>query len=69
MSTKECSRFFKFGLELELLAKIKICLISKHAQKPGLLITQDLNKIKKNAEHFIVDIGKYETCAKFQRRY
>ena len=34
--------------------------------KPGIFITQDLNKIKKiPTEHLIVDIGKQETCAKF----
>ena len=27
-------------------------------QKPGLLTTQDLNKIKKNPEHPFVDFGK-----------
>ena len=47
VSTKECSRFFKFCLEVELFAKTKKDLISTHSQKPGLSITQDLNKIKK----------------------
>ena len=31
-------------------------------------MTQDLNKKKKNLNHPIVDIGKYETCAKFQQK-
>ena len=38
--------FFKFCLELELFAKIKKDLVSTHSQKPGLSITQDLNKKK-----------------------
>ena len=37
-------------------------------QKPGLSITQDLNKIRKNPKHPIVDIGKLETGAKFQQK-
>ena len=36
--------------------------------KPGLSITQDLNKIRKNPKHPIVDIGKLETGAKFQQK-
>ena len=47
MSTKGCSGFFLFRLDLELLRK----LVSVRVQKPGhfhfLQITQDLNKIKK----------------------
>ena len=31
-------------------------------------ITQDLNEIKKNPEHSFVDIGKWETCAKFRQK-
>ena len=31
-------------------------------------MTQDLNKMKKNPEHPFVDIGKYETRAKFQQK-
>ena len=58
-----------FCLELELFAKIKKDLVSTHSQKPGLSITQDLNKIKKkNPEHPFVDISKTETCAKCQQK-
>ena len=39
--------FFKFCLELELFVKIKKDLVSTYSQKPGLSITQDLNKTKK----------------------
>ena len=39
--------FFLFGLDLELFAKIKNDLVSTHSKKPGLSITQDLNKTKK----------------------
>ena len=31
-------------------------------------ITQDLNKITKNPKHPFVDIGKQETCGKFQQK-
>ena len=47
MSTKACSGFFLFYLELEAFAKFKEDLVSTHLQKPGLSITQDLNKMKK----------------------
>ena len=46
-------------------AKMKKDLGSTHSLKPFLLITQDLNKIKKNSEHYFVDIVKWDTCAKF----
>ena len=68
MSTKTCSGFFLFCLDLELLAKIKKDLVSTHSLFTFLLITQDLNKIKKNPEHPFVDIVKYETCAKIQQK-
>ena len=65
MSTKGCSGFFKFCLELELFAKIKEDLVSTHSQKPGLPITQDVKKVK-SLEYPFVDISKMEMCAKFQ---
>ena len=65
---KGCGGFFLFCLELELFAKIKKYLVSTHSEKPGLLITQDLNKIKKNPEHLFVDVRKTEACAKFQEK-
>ena len=37
ISTKECSRFVLFCLDLELLAKIKKDLVSTHSQNPSLL--------------------------------
>ena len=37
MSTKVCVGFFLFCLELELFAKIKTYLVSRHSQKLGLL--------------------------------
>ena len=49
MSTKECSGFFKFCLDLELFAKIKQDLVYTHSFFTFLLITQDLNKIKKKS--------------------
>ena len=47
MSTKECVELFLFYLDLELLAKIKKDLVSTNSFFTLLLITQDLNKIKK----------------------
>ena len=47
MPTKECLGFC-FILDLELFPKIKIDLVSTNSLKPFLLITQDLNKIKKS---------------------
>ena len=52
MSTKGCSGFFLFYLDLELFAKIKKDLVPTHSQKPFLLMTQDLNKIKKSRAPF-----------------
>ena len=47
LSKKECVGFFLFYLDLELFAKIKKDLASIHSFFTLLLITQDLNKIKK----------------------
>ena len=58
MSTKECSGFFLFCLDLELLAKIENDQVPTYLQKPVSLITQDLNETKKNPKHAFVDIGK-----------
>ena len=60
--------FFKFYLELELFAKIKKDVVPTHSQKPSLLKTQDVNKIKKNPTQSFVDIGKTEIGAKFQQK-
>ena len=58
MSTKGCAGFFLFCLDLELFAKIKKDLVSTHSFFTFLLMTQALNKIKKNPEHSFVDIIK-----------
>ena len=58
MSTKELVRFFLFYLDLELFTKIKKDLVSTHSFFTLLLITQDLNKIKKNLTYAFVDITK-----------
>ena len=49
-------RGFLFCLDLELFAKIKKDLVSKHSFFTLLLITQDLNKIKKNHKGPFADI-------------
>ena len=58
MSTKGCVRFFLFCLDLELFAKIEKDLVSTHSLFTLLLITQDLNKIKKNPTRPFEDISK-----------
>ena len=68
MSTKACAGFFLFCLDLELFAKIKKDLVSTNSILILLLITQDLNKIKKYPEHPFVDIINYKTCTKFQQK-
>ena len=50
--------FFKFCLDLELFAKIKKDLVSTHLFFTPVLITQDINKIKKNPAKVFVDIIK-----------
>ena len=57
MSTKACVAFFLSYLDLELFAKIRKDLVSTHSFFT-LLITQDLNKIKKDPTHPFVDITK-----------
>ena len=59
--------FFLFCLSLELFAKIKKDLVFRHSFFTLLLITQDLNKIKKIPQILFVDITKKKTCAKFQQ--
>ena len=56
MSTKEFAGLFLFCLDLELFAKIKKDLVSTHSFFTLLLITQDLNKIKKNHKDPFADI-------------
>ena len=48
LSKKVCVGLFKFYFDLELFAKIKKDLVSTHSFFTFLLITQDLNKIKKS---------------------
>ena len=49
---KRVCGFFLFCLDLELFAKIKKALVSAHSFFTLLLITQDLNKIKKSGTSF-----------------
>ena len=58
MSTKGCSGFFLFYLDLELFAKIKKDLFRTHSQKPSLSISQDLD----------LDISEQEPCPKSQQK-
>ena len=47
MSKKGCLGFIVFFLDFDLFANIEKDMVSAHSLKPFLLITQDLNKIKK----------------------
>ena len=58
MSTKTCAGLFLFYLDPELFAKSWKDLVSTHSIFTFLLITQDLEKIKKNREHSFVDLIK-----------
>ena len=58
MSTKGCAGFSLFCLDGELFAKVKKDLISTHSFYTPLLVTQYLNKIKKNPEHPFLNIIK-----------
>ena len=52
MSTKGCVGFLLFYVDLELFAKQKKELVSTHSIFTLLLITQDINKIKKSHTPF-----------------
>ena len=62
MSTKGWSGFFLFCLDLEFFAKIKKDLVSTHSFFTFLLITQDLNKIKKSQTPFCRHCQVGNTC-------
>ena len=55
---KSVLEIFLLSLDLELFVKIKKDLVSTHSCFTFLLITQDINKIKKNPEQVFVDIVK-----------
>ena len=58
LSQKVFLGFLLFYFDLELFAKIKKDLVSTHSFSTVLLITKDLNKIKKNPTHPFADITK-----------
>ena len=68
MSTKGCVGFSLFHVDLEFFAKILKDQVSTHSFFTLLLITRDLNKIKKIPTHPFVDITKQKTSAKFQQK-
>ena len=59
---------FLFYLDLQLFAKIKKDLVSTHLFFTLLLITQDINKIKKSPTHPFVEITTKKTRAKFKKK-
>ena len=65
---KRVCGIFLFYLDLELFAKIKKDLVSTHSFFTLLLITQDLNKIKKNPTHPFVDILSRKLVESFSKK-
>ena len=68
MSTKGFVGFLKFCLELELFAKIKKYLVSTHSQKPGLSITQDLNKTLKISHTLLQTFVRRKRVQNFSKK-
>ena len=60
--------FFKFCLELELFAKIKIDLVSTPPTENRFINSSRSKQNKENPENPFVDFGKTETCANFQQK-
>ena len=61
--------FFLFCLDLELYAKIKKDLVSTHSLFTFLLITQDLNKIKKPPNTPLLTFLSMKHVQNFSKRY
>ena len=68
MSTKGCSGFFKFFLDLELVAKIENDLVFTHPQKPVFWITPDL-KGKKIPNTLLKTLISRKCVPNFSRKY
>ena len=62
VSTKECVGFFLFHLDLKLFAKTKKDLVSTHSFFTLLLITQDVNKIKKIPHIILQTLPSRNVC-------
>ena len=61
--------FFLFCLDLELYAKIKKDLVSTHSLFTFLLITQDLNKIKKPPKTLLLTFLSMKHVQNFSKRF
>ena len=68
MSTKAYVGFYLFCLDLELFANIKKDLVSTHSFYTLLLITQDLNKIKKIPLTFLETLLSRKSVQDFSKK-
>ena len=68
ISTTGCVGFFLFHLDLELFAKILKDLVSTHSFFTLLLITQDLNKIKKIPHTLLQTLLNRKRVQKFSKK-
>ena len=68
MSSKAYLRFSLFCVKLELFAKIKKNPSFYTFTKTRFINNSRSKQNKKNPKHPFVDIGKTETCAKFQQK-
>ena len=68
MSKKWRVQFFLFCLELELFAKIKRIPDFYTLTETSFINNSRSKQNIKNPKHSFVDIGKTETCAKFQQK-
>ena len=66
---KRVSDFLKFYLDLKLFAKIKKDLFSTHSFLTPLLITQDLNKIKKIPLTLLETLISRKRVRNFNKKY
>ena len=69
MSTKAYEGFFLFCLDRDLYAKIKKDLVSTHSVFTLLLITQDLNKIKKIPHMLFHTLPSTKRGQNFSKKY
>ena len=69
VSTKACAGFFLFCLDLELFAKIKKDLVSTNSILILLLVTQDLNKIKKIPNTLLWTLLIRKRVQNFSKKY
>ena len=68
MSTKRGLGFFQFCLDLELLINMWKNVVSTHSFLTFFINNSRSKQNKEKSRHTFVDIGKQETCVKFQQK-